>query len=31
VHEVPSITVEEMESNVERCRLWIEQWVANNS
>jgi len=31
VHEVPSNTVEDMESNVERCRLWIEQWVANNS
>lgn len=31
VHEVPSNTVEEIESNVERCRLWIEQWVANNS
>jgi adenylate kinase len=31
VHEVPSNTVEEMESNVERCKLWIEQWIANNS
>ena len=31
VHEVPSNTVEDMESNVERCRLWIEQWVAINS
>ena len=31
VHEVQSNTVEEMESNVERCKLWVEQWVANNS
>mgnify|MGYP000142960804 CR=1 FL=1 len=31
VHEVPSNTVEEMESNVERCRQWIVQWVANNN
>ena len=31
VQEVQSNTVEEMESNVERCRLWVEQWVANNS
>ena len=30
VHEVPSNTVEEMESNVERCRQWVEQWVENN-
>lgn len=31
VHEVPSNTVEEMESNVERCKLWVGQWIANNS
>ncbi|KAL3793711.1 hypothetical protein ACHAW5_008058 [Stephanodiscus triporus] len=31
VHEVPSNTMEDMESNVERCRLWIEQWIVNNS
>mmetsp|Transcript_24578 Transcript_24578/g.52965 ORF Transcript_24578/g.52965 Transcript_24578/m.52965 type:complete len:185 (+) Transcript_24578:174-728(+) len=31
VHEVPSNTIEEMESNVERCKLWVEQWMANNS
>mmetsp|Transcript_20937 Transcript_20937/g.44792 ORF Transcript_20937/g.44792 Transcript_20937/m.44792 type:complete len:184 (-) Transcript_20937:179-730(-) len=31
VHEVPSNTVEEMESNVERCKLWVQQWIENNS
>ena len=31
VQEVPSNTMEDMESNVERCRIWVEQWVANNS
>eukprot|EP00581_Thalassiosira_minuscula_P019024 CAMPEP_0183725702 /NCGR_PEP_ID=MMETSP0737-20130205/21290_1 /TAXON_ID=385413 /ORGANISM="Thalassiosira miniscula, Strain CCMP1093" /LENGTH=184 /DNA_ID=CAMNT_0025956783 /DNA_START=115 /DNA_END=669 /DNA_ORIENTATION=+ len=31
VHEVPSNTVEEMESNVERCRVWADQWLANNN
>jgi adenylate kinase len=31
VHEVPSNTVEEMDSNVERCKQWVEQWIANNS
>ena len=31
VHEVQSNTVEDMDSNVERCKLWVEQWVANNS
>lgn len=31
VHEVPSNTVEELKSNVERCRLWFGQWIANNS
>jgi adenylate kinase len=31
VHEVPSNTVEEMESNVERVRQWSEQWVKDHS
>ena len=31
VHEVQSNTVEDMDSNVERCKLWVEQWIANNS
>jgi adenylate kinase len=31
VQEVQSNTVEDMESNVERCRVWMEQWIANNS
>lgn len=31
VQEVQSNTFEEMESNVERCKVWIEQWIANNS
>ena len=31
VHEVQSNTVEEMDSNVERCKLWVENWIANNS
>lgn len=31
VHEVRSDTVEEMESNVQRCKLWVEQWVADNN
>ncbi|KAL7524206.1 hypothetical protein ACHAWF_000862 [Thalassiosira exigua] len=31
VQELPSNTVEDMESNVERCRQWVEQWNANNS
>jgi adenylate kinase len=31
VQEVQSNTVEDMESNVERCKAWAEQWVANNA
>ena len=31
VQEVQSNTVEDMESNVERCRAWVDQWVVNNS
>lgn len=31
VQEVQSNTVDDMESNVERCRIWMEQWIANNS
>jgi len=31
VHEVSSNTLEDMESNVERVRLWMEQWMANNA
>jgi adenylate kinase len=31
VQEVQSNTVEDMESNVERCRVWMEQWIENNS
>lgn len=31
VQELRSDTVEEMESNVERCKLWVKQWVLNNN
>ena len=31
VQEVQSNTVEDMESNVERCKAWAEQWVTNNA
>jgi adenylate kinase len=31
VQEVQSNTVEDMESNVERCKVWMEHWIANNS
>jgi len=31
VHEVQSNTVEEMDSNVERCKQWVDNWVANHS
>jgi len=31
VHEVQSNTIQEMESNVERVKLWIEQWMSDNS
>jgi adenylate kinase len=30
VHEVPSNTLAEMESNVERVRAWMEQWIRDN-
>jgi adenylate kinase len=30
VHEVPSNTVEEMESNIERVRQWSEQWIKDH-
>lgn len=31
VQEVMSNSVEDMEGNVERCRIWMEQWIKNNS
>jgi adenylate kinase len=31
VHEVPSNTLEEMESNVERVQLWSKQWIADHA
>jgi hypothetical protein len=30
VHEVHSNTLAEMESNVERVRAWMEQWIRDN-
>jgi adenylate kinase len=30
VHCVPSNTIEDMENNCERLRLWYEAWAANN-
>ena len=29
--ELPSNTKEEMEANVNRCRMWAEQWVKDNA
>jgi adenylate kinase len=31
VQELPSNTVEEMNSNVDRCRIWMEHWIQNNN
>ena len=31
VQELPSNTKEEMDANVDRCRMWAEQWVKDNS
>jgi len=31
VQELPSNTKEEMEGNVDRCRMWAEQWVKDNA
>jgi adenylate kinase len=31
VHCVPSNTIEDMENNCERLRLWYEAWAANNN
>jgi len=31
VQELPSNTVEEMNSNVDRCRVWMEHWIENNN
>jgi len=31
VHEVPSNTLEELESNVERIDQWCKQWIKDNS
>lgn len=31
VQELPSNTKEEMDANVERCRIWADEWVKNNS
>jgi adenylate kinase len=30
VHELQSNTVEEMESNVNRVKQWLQQWRADN-
>jgi adenylate kinase len=30
VKELPSNTVEEMNLNVDRCRVWMEHWITNN-
>lgn len=31
VHEVPSNTVEDMQSNIQRVQQWVEQWMVNNN
>lgn len=31
VHEVPSNTIEEMESNIERVQQWTEQWIKDHT
>jgi adenylate kinase len=31
VQELPSNTVEEMNSNIDRCRIWMEHWIQNNN
>lgn len=31
VHEVPSNTLEEMESNVQRVKQWMDQWILDHS
>mmetsp|Transcript_20956 Transcript_20956/g.48407 ORF Transcript_20956/g.48407 Transcript_20956/m.48407 type:complete len:153 (-) Transcript_20956:1555-2013(-) len=31
VHEVPSNTIEELESNVERVQAWCAQWIEDNA
>jgi adenylate kinase len=31
VHEVPSNTLEEMESNVQRVKQWIDQWIEDHA
>ena len=31
VHEVPSNTLEEMESNVQRVKQWMDQWMADHA
>jgi adenylate kinase len=31
VQELPSNTVEEMNSNIDRCRVWMEHWIENNN
>ena len=31
VHEVQSNNVEEMDSNVDRCKAWVDQWIKNNT
>lgn len=31
VVEVHSNTIEEMESNVDRCKIWVEQWIKDNA
>jgi len=30
IHEVPSNTLEDIESNVDRVEQWCEQWVSDN-
>lgn len=31
VHEVPSNSIEELESNVARVELWLNMWKRNNA
>jgi adenylate kinase len=31
VQELPSNTVEEMNSNIDRCRVWMAHWIENNN
>jgi len=30
VHEVSSVTVEDMEANVQRVKQWLQQWIIDH-